>query len=422
MRTLLELFFLPYLRFLGKFHLWALPVAALMFLVKIPELMMLMPMLYMFALYTTMNRHQFKENIPWMLATFNKKTLVRYHLFAQTLVLLCQGLLSATMMVLYFSVMILVAPESSDQLLPEVGGKGAQAVLTRGISPLAGTKEQLVLAVVAVFFLITMYSPVSLKDYLRQLEERRQQKSFKRQARDASFLAMGAGLLFVLQPARFMGPLLSFILVAEIAYVVWMFNRAFVLFHPRFYRQGFLASAVSAVLVAAGVQWTALSRFHHNPHAEVRLSELHFMGALAPHVSSQQFTALAGQIKDPSFVVELMGRPEWARLVAPAQLRAWILESKELGVALRLVRTLPAEQLQVLSAEVWPHLDKLYVELNERNPASAQFQAKTLERALARAQWKPRVGQRGPLEQVVSSGVEERLRAQHERRPASGRP
>lgn len=411
MRTLLSLFFVPYLRFLGKFHLYALPVMGLVFLVRIPELMVLAPMIYMFALYTTMNRHQFKENIPWMLATFNKRTLVRYHLFAQTLVIACQAICSSVVLVSFFVVMILVAPESSDQVLPEMGtGKGAGALLSKGMSPLAGTKEQLVLAVVGLFFLITMYSPVALKDYLRQLEERQGKKSQQKQLLQFAFGGVFSAVLVYLNPAQWLGPLLSFILVAEIAYVVWMFNRAFALFHPRHYQRGLLVSAAAALVVAVGVQSLSLRRFHHAASAEARLTEFGFMGALAPQLSSAEFTAIAREIKDPSFIMDLLDEPRFAKLLTATQLQTWIGEARELSVALRLVKTLPPTELLWLEQPApWNHLEKLFSELHARNPASASWQAKTFERHLVKQKWRPRgdatLAGRGPLQQLVILGV-----------------
>ena len=411
MRTLLSLFFVPYLRFLGKFHLYALPVMALVFLVRIPELMVLAPMIYMFALYTTMNRHQFKENIPWMLATFNKRTLVRYHLFAQTLVIACQAICSSVVLVSFFVVMILVAPESSDQVLPEMGtGKGAGALLSKGMSPLAGTKEQLVLAVVALFFLITMYSPVALKDYLRQLEERQGRKSQNKQILQFAVGAIFSAVLVYLNPAQWLGPLLSFILVAEIAYVVWMFNRAFALFHPRYYNRGLMVSATAAVLVAVGVHTLSSHRFHHAASSEARLTELGFMGALAPKISPEEFTAIAREVKDPSFIMDMLAEPRFAKLITATQLQTWMGEAKELSVALRLVKTLPPAELVWLEKPApWNHLEKLFSELHARNPASASWQAKTFERHLVKQKWHPPGGAtlagRGPLQQLVILGV-----------------
>lgn len=411
MRTLLSLFFVPYLRFLGKFHLYALPVAALVFLVRIPELMILAPMIYMFALYTTMNRHQFKENIPWMLATFNKRTLVRYHLFAQTLLIVCQAICSTVVLVGFFFVMILVAPESSDQVLPEMAAsKGAGAVLTKGMSPLAGTKEQMVLAVVVIFFLITMYSPVSLKDYLRQLEERQGKKSQQKQILQFAVGAVMCAWLVYLNPSQYLGPLLSFILVAEIAYVVWMFNRAFALFHPRHYRHGLMASAAVVVVVTMCVQSLSLYRFQYATLAEARLTELSFMGALAPKISAQEFTAIARKVKDPSFIMDMLDEPRFAKLITPEQLKSWAVDAKELSVALRLVKTLPAQELTWLERpDSWTHLEKLFSDLHTRNPASAAWQAKSFERHLVRQKWLPKadaaLADRGPLQQLVLLGV-----------------
>ncbi len=411
MRTLLSLFFVPYLRFLGKFHLYALPVMGLVFLVRIPEVMVLAPMLYMFALYTTMNRHQFKENIPWMLATFNKRTLVRYHLFAQTLVIACQAICSTVVLVSFFVVMILVSPESSDQVLPEMGAsKGAGALLTKGMSPLADTKEQMVLAVVLLFFLITMYSPVALKDYLRQLEERKGKADKNKQMMTWGIGGAFSMWLVYINPNQWLIPLLSFILVAEFGYVIWMFNRAFALFHPRHYFKGQLAAGFAVAIVSMGVWHVSFQRFHFNSTPEARLTEYGFMGALAPEMTSVEFSVLANQVKNPSFIMDMLDEPRFRKQITDAQIKQWAIEAKELSVALRLVKALPDEQLTWLDQpQAWQHLEKLFVDLHGRNQASASWQAKSFERHLVKMKWQPnsqtKLAEHGPLRQLVILGV-----------------
>lgn len=412
MRTLLNLFFVPYLRFLGKFHLYAIPVMAFVFLVKIQELMVLAPMVYIFSLYATSNRHQFKDNISWMLSTFNKKTLIRYHLLAQTMVLITQAMLSSVTMVAFFAIMVWVAPESSDQVLPELSAassKTATGVVAKGISPLAGTKEQMVLLVAALFFLITMYSPVSLKDYLRQMEERGGKKSVQQQLRDAGILMFAAAVMLSLDPANWLVILLSIVLVAEVAYLVWMFNRAFVLFHPRHYKAAGVGVVAVMMFVSLGVYQLSLSRFKNHKAPEVRLSELVFMGELAPQLTPREFTGIAKQVKDPQFVVELLRNQELASLIEKEQLKAWVLEAKELAIALRVIKTQQASQLMWLSdAVVWQHLEKLYADLKERNPASADWQVKSFERHLARGGFKGTLSGSGPFQVALKQGLEER--------------
>lgn len=412
MRTLLNLFFVPYLRFLGKFHLYAIPVMAFVFLVKIQELMVLTPMVYIFSLYATSNRHQFKDNISWMLSTFNKKTLIRYHLLAQTMVLITQAILSSVTMVAFFAIMVWVAPESSDQVLPELSAassKTATGVVAKGISPLAGTKEQMVLLVAALFFLITIYSPVSLKDYLRQMEEKGGKKSVQQQMRDAAIFMFAAAVMLSLDPANWLVILLSIVLVAEIAYLVWMFNRAFVLFHPRHYKAAGVGVVAVMMFVSLGVYQLSLARFKSHPAPEVRLSELVFMGELAPQLTPREFTGIAKQVKDPQFVVELLRNQELASLIEKEQLKAWVLEAKELAIALRVIKTQQANQLMWLSdAAVWQHLEKLYTDLKERNPASADWQVKSFERHLAHGGFKGTLSGSGPFQVALRQGLEER--------------
>ncbi|MBY0516635.1 MAG: hypothetical protein K2P81_07000 [Bacteriovoracaceae bacterium] len=423
MRTLLNLFFLPYLKFLGKFNLFAIPVIAFVLLIRIQELMLVVPMLYMFALYSTSNRHQFKDNIPWMLATFNKKTLISYHLLSQTFLLLSQAFSTSVMMVGYFIATIMLAPELTDQVLPEMGStssKGAGAVLAKGISPLAGTKEQLVLLAVVIFFLITMYSPVALKEYLKQMEEKGgRKKTNKELALNVGLIL--AGSLFVLwaQPAEWMVIFLSFILVTEITYIIWIYNKAFVLFHPKHYKLGGVAAFGVMALMCWGTYSVSLRRYHSKAPAEVRMAELDFLGSLAPKIAPAEFTALAKEVKDPQFVLEFLKKPQFANLMDPKQLQYWVLEAKELGVAMRLVKALPKKELSWLEEKkVWSHLEKLYADLNEKNPASAQFQAKSLERHLFAMKWTSSQSGEGPFQKSIVMGLKER---DTKRLPASSR-
>jgi hypothetical protein len=423
MRTLLNLFFIPYLKFLGKFNLYAIPVIAFVLLIRIQELMLVVPMLYMFALYSTSNRHQFKDNIPWMLATFNKKTLISYHLLSQTLLLISQAVSTSVMMVAYFVATIMIAPELTDQVLPEMNtlpSKGAGAMLTKGVSPLAGTKEQLVLAAVVIFFLITMYSPVALKEYLKQMEEKGgKKKSSKDQAiYFATITAITAFILWA-KPAEWMVILLSFILVTELSYIIWIYNRAFVLFHPKHYKLGGVAAFGLMALMCWGSYSVSLKRFHSLAPAEVRIAELDFLGGLAPEMAPAEFTKLAREVKDPQFVLEFLKKPQFAALMDPKQLQKWTLEAKELGVALRLIKALPKKELTWLEEDrAWKHLEKLYSDLNEKNPASAQFQTKSLERHLSNLKWAPSKSGEGPFQKSIVMGLKER---EVKRLPASSR-
>ena len=75
MKTLLDIFFKPYLKFLLKFNLIALAAFFIAIISGIQEVISIAPFLYFFGLYSTTNRHQFKDNISWMMASFSKKTL-----------------------------------------------------------------------------------------------------------------------------------------------------------------------------------------------------------------------------------------------------------------------------------------------------------------------------------------------------------
>jgi hypothetical protein len=149
----------------------------------------------------------------------------------------------------------------------------------------------------------------------------------------------------------------------------------------------------------------------------VRLGELVFMGKLAPQVSAREFTKIATQVKDPQFVIELLRSKDFAGLIEEAQLKAWVFEAKELAVALRVIKTQEAHRLTWLGdVKVWQHLEKLYADLKDRNPASADWQIKSFERHLAHGGFRGELSGVGPFQLALKSGLDER---KHRRMPAS---
>lgn len=413
MGTLLNLFFKPYLRFLLKFHLYAVGVAAGVFLVGIQEILVALPFIYYFALYTTMNRHQFKENISWMLSSFNKRTLITYHLVAQTLVLLCQALLGGVVFLVFLAVVILYAPEVSQKVLPDLGSVGelqkaspASALLTKGLSPLATTKEVLITVCIGFFFLLTIYSPISLNTYLRQLEEKSGSAGKRRTLWVVLAMYLGLVLLgLAIELSDYLLPLLCLAVVAEVAYAVWMYNRAFVLFHPSHYRRASGVAGVAFVVLSVGVYQHALDGFRTGSVAEVKLAELSFLGAFAPEVTPAELARIARDIKDPTVIVALTRNKRYGKLVPDSEIQRWALEAQDLGTALTLVQSLPLEKLGWINDEKsWQHLEALFQELYAQNQVSAAWQARRLEKQLESRTYEPRplaLEKRGPLEQYV---------------------
>jgi hypothetical protein len=413
MRTLLSLFFVPYLRFLAKFHLYVLGIAALILVLRIKELMMLAPMLYMFSLYMTSNRHQFKDNISWMLSTFNKKTLLKYHFIAQAMVLLTQAFASLIFIVAYFSIMFLVSPESSDQILPDFASKpttGAGAMLTKGMSPLASTKEQLVLAAVGIFFLITMFSPVSLKDYLRSVETDTKQASVKEWLVMGVVFFVAMTLILYVNPAHWLVVVMSIVLTTELLYFFYIFNKAFVLVPKKIETYGYYASLGFAFVLGFGIYQLSLGRFHKAKLAEEKFTEYVFLGAMAPKISDADFSKWSSEIKDPSFIADMLEEERFKLLVKPEQLVTWAQNSKELSGAFRLLKHMPANDMAWLeNRELWTHLEKLGLELAKTNPTLAFWQVKRFEAHLLQNKWKPPYSEsfteRGPVEQALLLGA-----------------
>lgn len=388
MKTLLSLFYIPYLRFLVKFHLVTVPLILMIYVLRLNDLMLLAPMLYPFALYTTINRHQFKENIPWMLATFNKRLLIQYHLFSQTLVMGLLALLSSVGVLIMTIASITLLPKSADKLGASAGEQ-ALSLLSPDSSWMS-TKEQVILVVAAIFFLTTLYSPVSLKDHLRQMEESSQKwKKFK-------FHFIGAGAFLIAAHIWFESlkvfvlPFLSFILVGQIFYIVFMYNRAFTLFHPKHYKKLSAALTVSGVMTLVGLASLSSWRLKHSDNGDQRVAELSFLGIFAPKTTDKEFLALVKGVKDPVTVIEVFK----GKRVIPLEAKlAWIKEAKEFGVALEVVKSLNGQEIMsAQDQEMWAHLDTLYTKLVTQNPAAASWRLSALKRHLISEKWNPIAG------------------------------
>jgi hypothetical protein len=407
MRTLLNLFFVPYLRFLLKFHFYAFCVAGLAVMLRVEELLMILPFLYFFGLYTTSNRHQFKDNISWMLASFNKKTLISYHVMAQSMVLLLQLLLTSLVMVIYVITLSLVMPESSDQILPDLSAMGpGKNVIAKSLSSESTTKEYLSILCAVVFFLITMFSPVSLKDYLRQMEEQGSKWGRNKKMMVSAFYVVALCLFVYIRPDQWLIPLLSMVLITELYYVIWIYNRAFVLFHEKHHRRGLVVASFSFILTSGMIYQHSLNEFRHGKSAEVKLAELKFLGALAPTITSDEFVTLARSIKEPRVIAQMIGDKRFGHLIPNSEIERWVLDAKELSVAIRLIEEVSLEKLSWLNQEKhWEKLELLFNDLHSRNPASAAWQARRLENHLVSKSFKLReieFEKRGALEQYVS--------------------
>lgn len=357
----------------------------MIYVLRLNDLMLVAPMLYPFALYSTINRHQFKENIPWMLATFNKRLLIQYHLFSQTLVMGLLAILSSAGVFMMTIASITLLPKSADKMANNAQDQ-AMSLLSSDTTWMS-TKEQIIIAVAAVFFLTTLYSPVSLKDHLRQMEEGSQSwKKYK-----LHFI----GILFFLVVTQlwFEGiktvvlPLLSFILVAQLFYILFMYNRAFTLFHPRHYKKLVSTMGVAAILLSFSIGHLSRWRLEHSTSGDQRVAELAFLGAFAPKISNEEFLALVDGVKDPVEVIEIF---EGKRVIPLKAKLNWIKEAKDFGVALEVIKSLKGPELVFhQEEEIWKNLDALYSKLLSQNPAAANWRLLALKRHLLNEGWGP---------------------------------
>lgn len=399
MKTLLSLFYVPYLRFLFKFHLVAVPLLVLIYFLRLKDLMIVAPMVYPFALYTTINRHQFKDNIPWMLATFNKKTLIQYHLFAQTLV---TGLLAvlATAGVFFTTIAtITVLPQSSDK----ISGMSREKTLEAFVNGAGwmSTKEQCILFIAALFFLTTLYSPVALKDHLRQMEEKSERWKAYRWHGLAGLVLLAIAHRLGMGLQHLLLPLLVSVLVFQLVYLVSMYDRAFALLRPQTFRRIWQGGVVVGLVMMASVGQLSRARFWHAPHADQRVAEAAFLGVFAPQLSDAEFMELAKIVKDPSALIETF--PE--RTIALDVRRQWLMDAQDFGVAVVVIEGLAEKDMPMLAdPAVWEHTDKLYHKLWASNPASARWRYAELRRYLLGHGWKPSqeaFSERPALEQAL---------------------
>lgn len=408
MRTLLKLFFYPYLRFLVTFHKYALPLLVLVFVLDLDVLMMIAPGLYPFALYSTINRHQFRDNISWMLATFNKRTLIGYHLLSQTFVTLILAVLSGAM-----TVAITAANVALSSRVPTagVGSQRAEAFLRQ--TDWTSTKELVIFGMVLLFLLITLYSPMALKDQLRAAEERWGQKKLtpKMKVLLGAYLVVCAGVLYAqeLKLSLFTLPLLALALVAELFYIVYIFNRAFVLFHPRRYLRLAQGGVALALLLTVGIRHRAVEQLRHATNPDQRVSELIFLGPFAPSLSERELLNLLASATDPAPVLEYY---ELKGQRVPTVLKdRWLTQITSFESIVEIARTMRGKEVQRLnSGNIWKQASESYAKLEATNPAAAQYRLRQLGRHLKEQGWTPlgqttlALAQRPMLEQLFYLG------------------
>lgn len=394
MRTLLKLYFVPYLQYFLKFNLLALAGFVLVFLVRLDEARAFALPLYLFGLYATSNRHLFKENISWKLSTFNRGTLIRYHLLSQSLLVGLQFLGATLMSVLFVYLNLRFAPRenalsgaASSINAPPGGEADIVSKIVALVREGLGTRDQMVLQLAFLVFLLVMYSPVSVKDALRKQEG--QTPAEKRRLVVAVVVAYGlVAVLFLLRFdfERFMLVLLALIAAATLFVGVRAYNRVFVLFNPRYY----LGVAALCLLVGAhfgfGHYRQALGQFRDPQLAlSKRLGELSFLGAFAPALGEAEARGLVASVRDARDLRRVLETPALARHLDVAFVERWLVRTDDFALATELLALRPLSELALLrSKDTWAHLDKVFAGHYQRSPGDARVRVERLASQVAR--------------------------------------
>lgn len=406
MKTLLDLFFKPYLMFLFKFNLIAMAAFVIIVVSGIQEVITIAPFMYFFGLYSTSNRHQFKDNISWMMASFSKKTLMGYHLLSQTMILVLQVVLSGVVTIGFLSSVIFFIPEASDVMPKAVGvltSPEVQDSLINTKSSYFSRKETLVSLIAFIFFLITMYSPISMKDYLKSMEEKKNQGN-------NSIRYISAGVLFLVailivgevDLKDYLILILSALVVGELCYFVFIYNKVFILFHPRHYAKAAVLASVFLVAFTSLNYSKGLSYFRSGASKEGRLQELMFLGVLAPKLDASYFETEFKDLKNAKLLVQFLRNKRYKHLIGTELIAGHVLKADDFAIAVDLVGALGAEKGALLArAEVWVHLNQLFMELHKKNQASAFWVVRSFGKEVSSSQWKPRgVGEFSQLSEL----------------------
>ncbi len=394
MKTLLDLFFKPYLIFLLKFNLVALVAFAIIVLSGIQEVITIAPFLYFFGLYSTSNRHQFKDNISWMMASFSKKTLMGYHLLSQTLILILQMLLFGLVTVGFISSVILLIPEATNVMPKAVSllsSPEIQDSLINSKSSYFSQKESLVSFIAFVFFLITMYSPISMKDYLKSMEEKKAKGKYAHKYAVAASVFLCAFLIVgEVDLKDYLLIILSFILVGEFCYIAFIYNKVFILFHPRHYAKAGAMAVVSLVALTGLNYSKSLHYFQAGHSQEGRLQELMFLGVLAPKLDAKYFETEFSDLSNAKILVQFLRTDRYRSLISTDLISAHVLKADDFAIAIDLLGAVGDKKSTLLArSEIWTHLNTLFMELHKKNQASAFWVVRTFGQEVQGSKWKP---------------------------------
>lgn len=395
LKTLLDLFFKPYLSFLLKFNLIALAAFVVIMVSGIQEVITIAPFMYFFGLYSTSNRHQFKDNISWMMASFSKKTLMGYHLLSQTMILVIQVLLFGLVTVGFITSVIYFIPEATDVMPKAVSVLTAPEVQDSLIdtkSSYFSRKEALVSLIAFVFFLITMYSPISMKDYLKSMEEKRSQmKNSTRYMIAAGLLLMAFLLGLDVDLKDYLLIILSAIVVGELCYIAFIYNKVFILFHPRHYAKAGVAASVFFVAFTGLNYHKSMNYFQAGASQEGRLQELIFLGVLAPKLDVAYFEREFSDHKNAKLLVQFLRNRRYKPLISSELIARHVQKASDFAIAVDLFAALGNKRQALLSdPQVWAHLNQLFLELHKKNQASAFWVVRTFKNEVIASGWKPR--------------------------------
>lgn len=394
MKTLLDLFFKPYLKFLLKYNLVAFAAFFVIVLSGIQEVISIAPFLYFFGMYSTNNRHQFKDNISWMMASFSKKTLLGYQLLSQTMILLLQVTLVVVVGVGFIASVIYFIPESS-QVMPKaisiLSAPEVQDSLIDNKSSYFSRKEVLVSFIAFIFFLITMYSPISMKDYLKSIEQKNAKHKHLPQY---IFIGIFTLTFFLIGSdvdlKEYLLLLLSAIVIGELVYLGYIYNKVFILLHPRQIPKA-AGLAVMAFFAFSYFNYSqSLHYFQTGKSQEGRLKELMFLGVLAPKLDSHYFDVEFSTLENPKLLVQFLRNKRYKTMISEELISQHLMKADDFSVVIDLLKALPSQKEALLSqAEVWSHLNTLFLKLHKKNKASAFWSRRDFHKELSVSNWKP---------------------------------
>jgi len=247
-----------------------------------------------------------------------------------------------------------------------------------------------------------------MKDYLKSLEERKGKANLGQRLVGVTVLVFSILILgFEFNPKDYLLMILSAIIVGELCYVAYIYNKVFILFHPRYYKHAGVVAVMLLVTFTTFNYMQSLKYFHHGKSSEGRLQELMFLGVLAPKIESSYFDKEFSDLKNPKLLVQFLRQDRYKDLISKELIAAHVLKADNLSIASDLLAGVGDKREELLaSREVWQHLNTLYQELYKKNQASAFWAARSFNQTVQATKWKPQdsteFNQLNELEQLVT--------------------